>query len=66
MLLAAMTPLAVDRLTVQGGTNLESGLVLGCEEAVRAFRPAATNRVVLRDPMVAEPAELMSLAGTPE
>lgn len=54
-LLAAMTPLAaradlqaaVDRLTVQGGTNLESGLVLGYEEASRAFRPAATNRVIL-------------------
>lgn len=54
-LLAAMTPLAarddlhaaVDRLVTQGGTNLEAGLVLGYDEASRAYRPAATNRVIL-------------------
>ena len=54
-LLARMTPLtaaddlhaAVDQLTVQGGTNLESGLVTGYQEAARAFRAAATNRVIL-------------------
>ncbi|WP_336213734.1 vWA domain-containing protein [Nonomuraea sp. LPB2021202275-12-8] len=54
-LLASMTPLtarddlraAVDRLTVEGGTDLESGLVLGYEEAAKAFRPAATNKVIL-------------------
>ncbi|MEV0198598.1 von Willebrand factor type A domain-containing protein [Nonomuraea sp. NPDC050691] len=53
--LVPMTPLtarpdlhaAVDRLAVQGGTNLEAGLVTGYQEASRAFRPAATNRVVL-------------------
>ncbi|MDP4508865.1 vWA domain-containing protein [Nonomuraea turcica] len=53
--LASMTPLtardelksAVDRLVVDGGTNLEAGLVAGYEEASKAFRPAATNRVVL-------------------
>jgi Ca-activated chloride channel family protein len=54
-LLARMTPLtavddlhaAVDELTVQGATNLESGLVTGYQEAARAFRAAATNRVIL-------------------
>ncbi|GGO77476.1 vWA domain-containing protein [Nonomuraea cavernae] len=54
-LLASMTPLAaradlhraVDELTVQGGTDLESGLVAGYQEAAKAFRPAATNRVIL-------------------
>ncbi|MDA0633490.1 von Willebrand factor type A domain-containing protein [Nonomuraea sp. MCN248] len=54
-LLAAMTPLAarddlhaaVDRLVTKGGTNLEAGIVLGYEEASRAFRPAATNRVIV-------------------
>jgi Ca-activated chloride channel family protein len=53
--LASMTPLtarselqsAVDRLTVAGGTNLEAGLVTGYQEASKAFRPAATNRVIL-------------------
>ncbi|MEU6796273.1 von Willebrand factor type A domain-containing protein [Nonomuraea wenchangensis] len=53
--LASMTPLtaraelsaAVDRLDVEGGTNLESGLVTGFQEAAKAFRPAATNRVIL-------------------
>ncbi|WP_188195809.1 vWA domain-containing protein [Nonomuraea sp. SYSU D8015] len=53
--LASMTPLtardelksAVERLVVQGGTDLEAGLVTGYEEASKAFRPAATNRVVL-------------------
>ncbi|MEU4721665.1 von Willebrand factor type A domain-containing protein [Nonomuraea dietziae] len=54
-LVASMTPLtaradlhaAVDRLAVEGSTNLEDGLVTGYEEAARAFRPAATNRVIL-------------------
>ncbi|MEU4234634.1 von Willebrand factor type A domain-containing protein [Nonomuraea sp. NPDC026600] len=53
--LASMTPLAarselhaaVDQLAVAGSTNLESGLVTGYEEAAKAFRPAATNRVIL-------------------
>ncbi|WP_240197029.1 vWA domain-containing protein [Nonomuraea lactucae] len=53
--LASMTPLAarselrgaVDRLAVQGGTNLEAGMVAGYQEAYKAFRPAATNRVIL-------------------
>ncbi|MFI6594706.1 von Willebrand factor type A domain-containing protein [Nonomuraea sp. NPDC050536] len=53
--LASMTPLtagadlhaAVDRLAVEGSTNLESGLVTGYQEAAKAFRPAATNRVIL-------------------
>ncbi|GAA3177157.1 vWA domain-containing protein [Nonomuraea roseoviolacea] len=53
--LVPMTPLtarpalhaAVDRLAVQGGTNLETGLVTGYRQASRAFRPAAVNRVVL-------------------
>ncbi|MEO3800223.1 von Willebrand factor type A domain-containing protein [Nonomuraea sp. B1E8] len=53
--LASMTPLtareelreAVDQLAVDGGTNLESGLVAGYEEASKAFRTAATNRVIL-------------------
>ncbi|GAA3226445.1 vWA domain-containing protein [Nonomuraea helvata] len=53
--LASMTPLtardelreAVDELTVNGGTNLEAGLVTGYQEASKAFRPAATNRVIL-------------------
>ncbi|MDR8411616.1 von Willebrand factor type A domain-containing protein [Nonomuraea sp. 3-1Str] len=38
---------AVDRLAVQGGTNLEAGLVTGYRQAAGAFRAAATNRVVL-------------------
>jgi Ca-activated chloride channel family protein len=38
---------AVERLGVEGSTNLEAGLTLGYREAVRAFRPVATNRVVL-------------------
>ncbi|MDF2711866.1 MAG: hypothetical protein K0R62_7518 [Nonomuraea muscovyensis] len=54
-LVASMTPLtarselhaAVDRLAVDGGTNLEAGVVAGYQEAARAFRPAATNRVIL-------------------
>lgn len=53
--LASMTPLAartelhaaVDQLTVAGSTNLEAGLVTGYEQAAKAFRPAATNRVIL-------------------
>ncbi|TMR95562.1 vWA domain-containing protein [Nonomuraea basaltis] len=53
--LASMTPLtarnelksAVDRLAIDGGTNLEAGLVTGYQEASKAFRPAATNRVIL-------------------
>lgn len=53
--LASMTPLtarqelknAVERLVIAGGTNLEAGLVTGYEEASKAFRPAATNRVIL-------------------
>ncbi|MET7330625.1 von Willebrand factor type A domain-containing protein [Nonomuraea sp. NPDC005650] len=53
--LASMTPLtarqelrdAVNELTVSGGTNLEAGLVTGYQEASKAFRPAATNRVIL-------------------
>ncbi|NRQ33047.1 DUF3520 domain-containing protein [Nonomuraea sp. NN258] len=54
-LLLSMTPLtarqelhdAVDDLSIDGGTNLEAGLTAGYQEASRAFRPAATNRVVL-------------------
>jgi len=38
---------AIDRLVVEGSTNVEEGLVLGYREAARAFRPGATNRVVL-------------------
>ncbi|WP_433242014.1 YfbK domain-containing protein [Streptosporangium sp. CA-135522] len=38
---------AVDRLAVQESTNLEAGLTSGYAEAARAFRPAATNRVIL-------------------
>ncbi|WP_245642365.1 vWA domain-containing protein [Nonomuraea candida] len=53
--LASMTPLtardelvaAVDRLAIGGSTNLESGMVTGYREAAKAFRPAATNRVIL-------------------
>lgn len=53
--LASMTPLtareelreAVSRLTVAGGTNVEAGVLAGYEQASRAFRPAATNRVIL-------------------
>lgn len=53
--LAPMTPLsarddlhaAVDRLVVAGGTNLESGMLLGYEHAAGGFRPAATNKVIL-------------------
>lgn len=53
--LASMTPLtakddlhaAVDRLVVAGGTNLESGMLLGYEHAAKGFRPAATNKVIL-------------------
>ncbi|MEU8357296.1 von Willebrand factor type A domain-containing protein [Nonomuraea sp. NPDC048882] len=53
--LASMTPLtardelrrAVNELTVAGGTNLEAGLVTGYQEASKAFRPAATNRVIV-------------------
>ncbi|MFE3453805.1 von Willebrand factor type A domain-containing protein [Nonomuraea sp. NPDC059194] len=55
MLVASTTPLtarddlhaAIDRLAVEGSTNLEDGLVTGYRAADRAFRPAATNRVVL-------------------
>ncbi|MBF8193076.1 von Willebrand factor type A domain-containing protein [Nonomuraea sp. K274] len=53
--LASMTPLtareelrdAIDQLAVMGGTNLEAGLVTGYQEASKAFRPAATNRVIV-------------------
>ncbi|MGN9845531.1 YfbK domain-containing protein [Nonomuraea sp. H19] len=53
--LASMTPLtardelksAVERLSIAGGTNLGAGLVTGYQEASKAFRPAATNRVIL-------------------
>ncbi|GAA2215773.1 VWA domain-containing protein [Nonomuraea monospora] len=53
--LATMTPLtareelraAVERLAVEGGTNLQEGVLTGYREAVKAFRPAATNRVIL-------------------
>ncbi|TMR28627.1 DUF3520 domain-containing protein [Nonomuraea zeae] len=53
--LASMTPLtarselqsAVEQLSIAGGTNLEAGLITGYQEASKAFRPAATNRVVL-------------------
>ncbi|GAA3807942.1 VWA domain-containing protein [Sphaerisporangium flaviroseum] len=37
----------VDALGTEGSTNLEAGLVTGYEEAARAFRPVATNRVIL-------------------
>jgi Ca-activated chloride channel family protein len=53
--LASMTPLtargelqdAVDQLSIAGGTNLGAGLVTGYQEASKAFRAAATNRVIL-------------------
>ncbi|MFG1698939.1 von Willebrand factor type A domain-containing protein [Nonomuraea sp. NPDC049309] len=53
--LARMTPLtareelraAVDELAIGGGTDLESGLVAGYQEAAKAYRPAATNRVIV-------------------
>ncbi len=38
---------AVERLAVQASTNLEAGLTSGYAEAARAFRPVATNRVIL-------------------
>ncbi|MEV5407323.1 von Willebrand factor type A domain-containing protein [Thermopolyspora sp. NPDC052614] len=38
---------AVDRLGVEGSTNVEEGLTVGYQEAARAFRPVATNRVIL-------------------
>ncbi|MEO3813595.1 von Willebrand factor type A domain-containing protein [Sphaerisporangium sp. B11E5] len=38
---------AIDELQAEGSTNLEKGLVTGYEEAARAYRPVATNRVVL-------------------
>ncbi|WP_248958870.1 vWA domain-containing protein [Sphaerisporangium perillae] len=38
---------AIDTLVTEGSTNLEAGLVTGYEEASRAFRPVATNRVIL-------------------
>nr|BFE82034.1 VWA domain-containing protein [Planobispora longispora] len=38
---------AVERLAVQGSTNLEAGLTTGYAEASRAFRSMATNRVIL-------------------
>ncbi|MFJ2032750.1 von Willebrand factor type A domain-containing protein [Streptosporangium sp. NPDC087985] len=38
---------AIERLAVQGSTDLEAGLTTGYAEASRAFRPAATNRVIL-------------------
>ncbi|MEV0619097.1 von Willebrand factor type A domain-containing protein [Nonomuraea sp. NPDC050404] len=53
--LASMTPLtarselnaAVEQLGIGGGTDLEAGVVAGYQEAAGAFRPAATNRVIL-------------------
>ncbi|WP_326824488.1 von Willebrand factor type A domain-containing protein [Streptosporangium sp. NBC_01639] len=38
---------AIERLAARESTNLESGLTTGYAEASRAFRPAATNRVIL-------------------
>ncbi|MBO3752364.1 von Willebrand factor type A domain-containing protein [Streptosporangiaceae bacterium NEAU-GS5] len=38
---------AIDKLVVQGSTNLEQGLVTGYREAAKAFRSLATNRVIL-------------------
>ncbi|MEV8638695.1 von Willebrand factor type A domain-containing protein [Streptosporangium sp. NPDC051023] len=38
---------AVERLAVQASTNLEAGLTSGYAEAAKAFRPVATNRVIL-------------------
>jgi Ca-activated chloride channel family protein len=38
---------AIDRLATEGATNLEAGLVTGYDEAARAFRSVATNRVIL-------------------
>jgi Ca-activated chloride channel family protein len=54
-LLVSMTPAteratlhaAIDRLATEGSTNLEAGLVTGYQEAARAFRSVATNRVIL-------------------
>jgi Ca-activated chloride channel homolog len=38
---------AIDALRPGSSTNLEAGMVLGYKEARRAFRPGATNRVIL-------------------
>ncbi len=38
---------AIDRLHVQGSTNLEAGLVTGYRVAREGFVPGATNRVIL-------------------
>ncbi|GAA0990540.1 VWA domain-containing protein [Acrocarpospora macrocephala] len=38
---------AIDQLVVEGSTNLEDGLITGYQEASRAFRSVATNRVIL-------------------
>ncbi|MEV0967662.1 vWA domain-containing protein [Microtetraspora glauca] len=38
---------AIDELNTEGSTNLEDGLVTGYQEASRAFRSVATNRVIL-------------------
>ncbi|GGL00270.1 hypothetical protein Sme01_37130 [Sphaerisporangium melleum] len=38
---------AIDTLGTEGSTDLETGLVTGYTEAARAFRPVATNRVIL-------------------
>ncbi|MFF3441239.1 von Willebrand factor type A domain-containing protein [Streptosporangium sp. NPDC002721] len=38
---------AVERLAVQGSTNLEAGLTSGYGEAATGFRPVAVNRVIL-------------------
>ncbi|WP_155337452.1 vWA domain-containing protein, partial [Acrocarpospora corrugata] len=54
-LLIPMTPVAersglhaaIDRLAVDGSTNLEDGLITGYQEASRSFRSVATNRVIL-------------------
>ncbi|WP_067186267.1 vWA domain-containing protein [Microtetraspora niveoalba] len=38
---------AIDELRTEGSTNLEDGLVTGYQEASRAFRSVAVNRVIL-------------------
>jgi len=38
---------AVDQLHVQENTNLEAGVTLGYQIAAKAYRPGATNRVIL-------------------
>ena len=38
---------AIDTLEINGSTNAEAGLRLGYQEALKAFRPDAINRVIL-------------------